>query len=123
VLKIATIGDAYLCIAGCPEKCDDHAEKIANMALEMLESVKSIVAPDGTQVRVRIGMHTGPVIAGVVGIKMIHYQVSPLLFYLLICVSLINIQIWGDSVQIAQKMESSGKASHLHVSEAAYLTI
>ena len=70
----------YLCIAGCPEKTDDHAERIANMALEMVESVKSIIAPDGTQVRVRIGMHTGPVIAGVVGIKMIHYQVSFLCF-------------------------------------------
>ncbi len=56
--------------------CSDHAEKIADMAVEMLEAVQALVAPDGTQVRVRIGIHTGPVIAGVVGIKMIHYQVS-----------------------------------------------
>lgn len=50
------------------------------MALDMLEKVKEIFAADGTQVRVRIGMHTGPIIAGVVGIKMIHYQVSFIIF-------------------------------------------
>lgn len=72
--------ESYLCIAGCPEKTDDHAERVANMALDMLEKVKEIFAADGTQVRVRIGMHTGPIIAGVVGIKMIHYQVSFIIF-------------------------------------------
>lgn len=100
VLKIATIGDAYLCLSGCPDKCFDHADRVADMALEMLDKVKQLIAPDGTQVRVRVGIHTGPVVAGVVGIKMIHYQ------------------IWGDAVQIASKMESSGKASHIHVSNS-----
>ncbi|KAF2076091.1 hypothetical protein CYY_002605 [Polysphondylium violaceum] len=102
VLKVATIGDAYLCVSGCPEKNEDHAFRVANMAVKMLESIKSIRTVDNIPVRMRIGIHTGPVVAGIVGIKMIHYQ------------------LWGESVQIAQQMESSGRADHIHVSEDTF---
>ncbi|EGC36082.1 hypothetical protein DICPUDRAFT_151484 [Dictyostelium purpureum] len=103
VLKVATIGDAYLCVSGCPEKDHtDHAFRVANMAIKMLESIKSIRTVDNIPVRMRIGIHTGPVIAGVVGIKMIHYQ------------------LWGESVQITQQMENTGKADMIHVSEDTF---
>eukprot|EP01133_Synstelium_polycarpum_P014967 gene14967-17697_t len=99
VLKVATIGDAYLCVCGCPEIRDDHAERVAAMAIEMIEAIKHVRTVDNIPIRMRIGIHTGPVVAGVVGIKMIHYQ------------------LWGESVQITQQMESSGRADMIHVSE------
>eukprot|EP01132_Coremiostelium_polycephalum_P012286 gene12286-15022_t len=102
VLKVATIGDAYLCVCGCPEKRTDHAERTANMAIDMLEAIKSIRTVDNIPIRMRIGIHSGPVVAGIVGIKMIHYQ------------------LWGESVQIAQQMESAGKADMIHISENTY---
>ncbi|KAM9965202.1 hypothetical protein ACTFIW_005009 [Dictyostelium discoideum] len=103
VLKIATIGDAYFCVSGCPDKDQtDHAFRVANMAIKMLESIKSIRTVDNIPIRMRIGIHTGPVIAGVVGIKMIHYQ------------------LWGESVQITQQMESTSRADMIHVSEDTF---
>jgi class 3 adenylate cyclase len=87
-------GDAYLCAAGCPEKLVDHAERIADMAVEMLEKIKDIKTPDGNPLKIRIGLHCGPAVAGIVGIKTIRYQ------------------LWGDSVQVAQQMEATGIISH-----------
>lgn len=97
VEKIKTIGDSYMCVAGLPEPCEDHAERLARMALNMQEAIKKEFA-DG-KIKVRIGIHRGEVIAGIIGKNKYAFD------------------LWGDTVNIASRMESHGQAERIQVSE------
>ncbi|MBK9585319.1 MAG: hypothetical protein KA099_00940 [Alphaproteobacteria bacterium] len=94
VEKIKTIGDAYMAVAGVPVSCVDHAERAARMALDMLEAMEEI----DSGLRLRIGLHSGPVVAGVLGKHKFSYDV------------------WGDTVNVASRYESAGEPGRIHVS-------
>lgn len=100
--KIKTIGDAYMCAGGIPNKNVTNPIEVVLAALEMLEYMRDLKARDGVIWDVRIGIHTGPLIAGVVGHKKMSYD------------------IWGDSVNVASRMESSGEAGKINISEQTY---
>jgi adenylate cyclase len=97
--KIKTIGDAYMVVAGVPEPRADHLQAAAEMALAMQTHVEAL-SPRHPDLRLRIGIHTGPVIAGVIGENKFAYD------------------LWGDNVNIASRMESHGLPGRIHVSEA-----
>lgn len=98
--KIKTIGDAYMAAAGLPEPRPDHAEAVAELALGMLDATDRISQEAGIPLKVRIGIHTGPVVAGVIGTHKFIYDV------------------WGDTVNLASRLESHGMPNRIHVSEA-----
>ncbi|MBS1537978.1 MAG: tetratricopeptide repeat protein [Bacteroidetes bacterium] len=102
--KIKTIGDGYMAVAGAPVECTDHAERLARAALEMQETISlpSDIRqhmPEGAIHSVRIGLHTGSVVAGVIGEERFVYD------------------IYSDAVNTASRMESHGEAGKIHVSE------
>ena len=100
--KIKTIGDAYMVVGGLPTPRDDHAEAIAEMALAMQKEITAFKRDDGKSFRLRIGINTGPVVAGVIGIRKFIYD------------------LWGDAVNIASRMESHGIAGGIQVTSATY---
>lgn len=97
--KIKTIGDAYMVVGGLPTPRDDHAEAIARMALEMFEAIAEINAETSESFNIRIGINTGPVVAGVIGTKKFIYD------------------LWGDTVNTASRMESHGIPGAIQVTE------
>lgn len=102
VYKVETIGDAYMVVSGVPiRNGNKHAVNIANMALDLLHESKTFKIPNmpNESLKIRIGLHTGPVCAGVVGIKMPRY-----------C-------LFGDTVNTASRMESHGEAYKIHMSD------
>jgi class 3 adenylate cyclase len=100
--KIKTIGDAYMAAAGLPEPRPDHAEAMAEMALEMREAFARLCRPLGVDLALRVGMDSGPVIAGVIGRDKFIYD------------------LWGDTVNTASRMESHGLPGEIQVSEGSY---
>jgi len=97
--KIKTIGDSYMVVGGLPTPRSDHAEAVARMALDMLKGIAKINSRKGQTLSLRIGIHTGPVIAGVIGTRKFIYD------------------LWGDTVNIASRMESHGLPDCIQVTE------
>ena len=102
VEKIKTIGDAYMVAGGLPSPREDHTEAIADMALEMGAELEKCEAENGLALEVRIGMDTGPVVAGVIGRAKFSYD------------------LWGDTVNTASRMESHGIPGVIQVTERVY---
>jgi len=100
--KIKTVGDAYMVAGGFPEPRLDHVEAIADLALEMQDSMVRFHTEKNQSVSMRTGIHTGPAVAGVIGIKKFIYDV------------------WGDTVNTASRMESHGIGGQIQVSHATY---
>ena len=100
--KIKTIGDCYMVVAGLPEPRPGHVEATARMALGIRAALDRVNKEAGYGLRLRIGMHTGPVIAGVIGKRKFIYDV------------------WGDTVNTASRMESSGSPDEIQVTQAVH---
>ncbi len=100
--KIKTIGDAYMVVGGLTPDATDHVERVADMALEMLAGMARLRDESGLDVSIRVGMHVGPAVAGVIGIKKFIYDV------------------WGDTVNTASRMESHGVPGRVQVTEGTY---
>ncbi len=102
VEKIKTIGDCYMAVCGLPQPRPDHARAMAEMALDMVRLLGEFNRQRGTNLQLRIGLNSGPVVAGVIGsIKFIY-------------------DLWGDTVNLASRMESTGVPGAIQVSESVY---
>ncbi len=100
--KIKTIGDAYMVAGGLPEPHAHHPEAVALMALDMQRKVTQFTTREDQSIALRIGIHTGPVVAGVIGSKKFSYD------------------LWGDTVNIASRMESGGMSGGIQVTASTY---
>ena len=100
--KVKTIGDAYMVIGGVPVRTGDHVERVADFALDMAEAIEQLQAGLARPISFRIGVNCGPVVAGVIGAKRTIYDV------------------WGDTVNVASRMESLGVPGRIQVTPAVY---
>ncbi len=96
--KIKTIGDAYMVASGIPDQDGNHAQNLAEFALDMRESMEQYRKENGFDISIRIGIHSGPAVAGVIGQNKFIYD------------------IWGDTVNTAARMESHGRPGEIHIS-------
>ncbi|MEG4962218.1 MULTISPECIES: adenylate/guanylate cyclase domain-containing protein [unclassified Microcoleus] len=102
VEKIKTIGDAYMVVGGLPTPRHDHAEAIAQMALGMQAKIAKLSAQTGEKLAIRVGINSGPVVAGVIGVSKFTYD------------------LWGDTVNVAARMEATGFAGSIQVTDVTY---
>ena len=100
--KIKTIGDAYMVVGGLPTPREDHGEAIALLALEMQAALTLFNLKIGESFQLRIGIHSGSVVAGIIGISKFSYD------------------LWGDTVNVASRMESNGSSGKIQVTAATY---
>jgi adenylate cyclase len=100
--KIKTIGDCYMVASGVPTPRSDHAEALVHMALEMLDYIQNFVQQYRYSINLRIGIHSGSVVAGVIGRKKFLYD------------------LWGDTVNTASRMESHGEPGKIQISRQTY---
>ena len=100
--KIKTIGDCYMAAAGVPDPCADHARRAALLSLDMLDIVGSWALPDRSQLQLRIGINSGPVVAGVIGTRRFHYD------------------LYGDAVNTASRMETHSVPGEIQITGATY---
>jgi class 3 adenylate cyclase len=99
VEKIKTIGDAYMAASGCPQSAPDHAQRIARFSLALIKQVAKFNQKFGTDLNIRIGIHSGPVIAGVITGKRISFD------------------MWGDAVNVASRVQTNADPGEILVSE------
>lgn len=100
--KIKTIGDCYMVVCGLPSPCADHADRMARMALRMLEATRQYGEEKGLKLQLRIGINSGPVVAGVIGVTKFIYD------------------LWGDTVNLASRMESTSVPGQIQVTRSVY---
>jgi adenylate cyclase len=100
--KIKTSGDSYMVVSGVPIARPDHAAALVRLGVDMLEAARHMYDPHGGGVSIRIGIASGPVVAGVVGMKKFFYDV------------------WGDAVNVASRMESTGIPGRIQISPGSY---
>jgi adenylate cyclase len=100
--KIKTIGDAYMAVCGLPEVCEDHTERMMQMALRLMHIVQEFSAERGIDMHLRIGINTGPVVAGIIGSRKFIYD------------------LWGDAVNVASRMESHGVPDAVQVTRPVF---
>jgi class 3 adenylate cyclase len=105
VEKIKTIGDCYMLVGGVPEPRADHAVAVVQAGFAMLEAMEEINRQHGTQLQIRVGVNSGPVVAGVIGMHKFTYD------------------LWGNTVNIASRMESTGTPGRIHVSPSTALLL
>ena len=102
VEKVKTIGDAYMAVAGAPEPAADHVQRMARFALDLRIALEETAQKYHAPLKMRIGIASGPVMAGVIGTRRFSYDV------------------WGDAVNLAARLESSGEAGRIHINDTVY---
>jgi len=100
--KIKTIGDAYMAVCGLPEPCDDHSKRILEMARRLMQIVREFSSERGVGLHLRIGINAGPVVAGIIGRRKFIYD------------------LWGDTVNVASRMESHGVPGGIQVTRPVF---
>ncbi|KAJ8682238.1 hypothetical protein QAD02_018030 [Eretmocerus hayati] len=98
VYKVETVGRVYMAASGAPDRTEDHAVNVADVSLQLLTQVRSLILPSGLNIQVRIGIHSGPAVAGIVGIKVPRY-----------C-------FFGDTVNTASRMQTTSLPGKIHIS-------